>query len=78
MANIPGAVPLTSSRALNNATLPYIQALADKGARAALADDAHLLNGLNVCRGRLTHPEVADDLGIDYTRAEDALELIGN
>lgn len=76
VANIPGAVPLTSSRALNNATLPFIQALADQGARAAMAADAHFLNGLNVCRGKLTHPEVADDLGLEYTRPGAALELI--
>lgn len=76
VANMPGAVPLTSSKALNNVTLPFIQTLADKGARAALAEDPHLLNGLNVCRGKLTHPEVADDLGLEYTSGEVALELI--
>jgi len=78
VANIPGAVPLTSSKALNNVTLPYVKALAGQGTHAALAADRHLLNGLNVCRGRLTHPEVADDLGIDYTSAENALGMIAD
>lgn len=76
VANMPGAVPLTSSKALNNVTLPFIQTLANKGARAALAEDPHLRNGLNVCRGKLTHPEVAEDLGLEYTPGESALELI--
>jgi alanine dehydrogenase len=63
VANMPGAVPLTSSHALNNATLPFGLAIASKGARAVLADP-HLRNGLNVHRGSLTHPAVARSLGL--------------
>lgn len=58
VANMPGAVPTTSSYALNNATLPYGLALADHGL-AALAGNTHLQSGLNVCQGKITHPAVA-------------------
>jgi alanine dehydrogenase len=67
VANMPGAVPRTSAFALNNATLPFVLALADKGCKRALEDDRHLLNGLNVHRGRVTHREVAAALNYDYT-----------
>jgi alanine dehydrogenase len=67
VANMPGAVPRTSAFALNNATLPFVLALADKGCKKALEDDRHLLNGLNVHRGRVTHREVAAALNYDYT-----------
>ena len=63
VANMPGAVPLTSTFALTQATLPFALALADKGWRQALADDAHLAQGLNVQGGRVTHPAVARALG---------------
>ena len=66
VTNMPGAVARTSSRALNNVTLPYIIALADKGWRQALADDPHFLNGLNVCQGQVTIAAVADNLGYNY------------
>ncbi|MGV6873602.1 alanine dehydrogenase [Pseudochelatococcus sp. B33] len=66
VANMPGAVPLTSSHALNNATLPFGLALANKGLAAAL-ENPHLLDGLNVHRGRLTNKAVADSLGLDYS-----------
>ncbi|HZQ72042.1 MAG TPA: alanine dehydrogenase [Burkholderiales bacterium] len=59
VTNMPGAVPRTSTYALNNATLPFVLALADKGWKRALADDEHLRHGLNVARGSVTHPEVA-------------------
>jgi len=59
VANMPGAVARTSTFALNNATSPFVLALADKGWRQALADDMHLRNGLNVHAGRLTHPALA-------------------
>ena len=74
VANMPGAVPRTSTFALNNATLPFALALADKGARRALFDDPHLRNGLNVYRGMVTHEDVARDLGHDYVPALEALE----
>ena len=61
VANMPGAVPLTSSEALNNATLPFVLALADKGL-AALEDDSHLAAGLNVYQGKLVHPAVVEAL----------------
>ena len=73
VANMPGAVPRTSTFALNNATLPYILALADKGAGQALRDDPHLLAGLNVHDGRVTYRSVAEDLGYDFTAPEIAL-----
>lgn len=76
VANIPGAVPKTASEALNNVTLPFVRALASKGSYAALMEDAHLRNGLNVCRGMVTRPEVAEDLGLAYTEAKQALESI--
>jgi alanine dehydrogenase len=65
VANMPGSVPLTSSHALNNATLPFGLALASKGLKAVL-DDPHLRNGLNVHRGEITHPAVAKSLGLPF------------
>lgn len=62
VANMPGGVPRTSTFALNNATLPYVLTLADKGYRRALQDDAHLRAGLNVCNGMITCREVAEAL----------------
>lgn len=64
VANMPGAVPMTSAQALNNATLPFVLKLADKGL-AALDDDKHLAAGLNVKAGRIAHPAVAASLGFD-------------
>jgi alanine dehydrogenase len=75
VANMPGAVPHTSAYALNNATLPFTLALADKGAKRALLEDHHLLNGLNVHRGRVTHEDVARDLGYEFVPAREALTL---
>jgi alanine dehydrogenase len=63
VTNMPGAVPRTSALALNNATLPYVRALADKGWERACAEDAGLAAGLNVVHGRITHPAVAAALG---------------
>ena len=62
VANMPGSVPLTSSEALNNATLPHVLALADKGV-SALDQDPHLMNGLNVRDGKITYQAVIDALG---------------
>ena len=69
VANMPGAVPVTSSHALNNATLPFGLALANKGI-AAVAEDPHLRAGLNVHRGRLTYKAVADSQGLSFIPAE--------
>jgi len=66
VANMPGAVARTSAHALNNATLPFVLALADKGWRRALADDEHLRRGLNICRGEVTHEAVAQALGFSW------------
>jgi len=74
VANMPGAVPRTSTFALNNATLPFVVALADKGAKRAMLDNPHLLRGLNIHRGMVTYEDVARDLGYDYVPALDALE----
>jgi alanine dehydrogenase len=63
VANMPGAVARTSTFALANATLPYVLQLADQGVVAALRDDPHLRAGLNVHRGRIVHPAVAEALG---------------
>ncbi|MGC2857332.1 alanine dehydrogenase [Novispirillum sp. DQ9] len=72
VANMPGAVARTSAFALNNATLPFVLALADKGWKAALSADPHLRNGLNVVDGRITHAGVAHALGAEF-HAPDAL-----
>jgi alanine dehydrogenase len=74
VANMPGAVPRTSTFALNNVTLPFIVALAEKGAKQAMLDDPHLLEGLNVHRGMVTYDDVARDLGYDYVPASEALK----
>ena len=73
VANMPGAVPKTSTFALNNATLPFILNLVTKGVKLALLSDVHLLNGLNVHQGMITYEAVARDLGHDYMQATDAL-----
>ena len=74
VTNMPGAVPRTSTYALNNATLPFVLALAKKGWKKALADDEHLRNGLNVARGKITHPEVAAALNAPYSAPADFLK----
>ncbi len=73
VANMPGAVPRTSTYALNNATLPYVLALADRGYRAALLADPGFRAGLNICAGQVTHKAVAEDLGYEYVPPETAL-----
>jgi alanine dehydrogenase len=73
VTNMPGAVARTSSFALNNATLPFVLALADKGWRQALADDPHLRTGLNIAEGRVTHAAVASALGLAAVSPESAL-----
>lgn len=73
VANMPGAVPRTSAFALNNATLPFTLALADKGYKKALLEDPHLLNGLNVYFGSITNEPVAKDLGLEYKSPKELL-----
>ena len=68
VTNMPGAVPLTSTLALTNVTLPYVRALADLGLKAALGVDPHLACGLNVHDGHITHEAVARDLSLEYRR----------
>jgi alanine dehydrogenase len=75
VTNMPGAVARTSTFALNNVTLPFVLALADKGYRRALGEDVHLRNGLNVYRGQVTYRAVADALKLKYVAAEAALRL---
>ncbi|HEX9328548.1 MAG TPA: alanine dehydrogenase [Reyranella sp.] len=70
VTNMPGAVARTSTFALNNATLPFALALADKGWRKAIAADAHLRNGLNVHEGKVTCRPVAEALGLPFTSPE--------
>jgi alanine dehydrogenase len=74
VANMPGAVPRTSTFALNNATRPFILALADKGVPRALIDDGHLRNGLNVHEGKITCRAVADALRLPHTPAPELLK----
>ncbi|WP_417457569.1 alanine dehydrogenase [Kordiimonas sp.] len=74
VANMPGGVARTSTLALNNATLRHAVAIANKGWKQALADDKHLLEGLNVCEGKITYEAVARDQNLDYVPA---LEAIG-
>ena len=66
VANMPGAVPRTSTFALNNATLPYIIKLANKGYKAALLEDQHFMNGLNVLNGKITCKEVAEGFNMEF------------
>ena len=73
VANMPGAVPRTSTYALNNATLPFTIALADMGPKAAMLALPHLRSGLNVSAGRVTEPHVAEALGYDHTHIDDAV-----
>jgi alanine dehydrogenase len=75
VANMPGAVARTSTFALSNVTTSFVLALADKGWRRALAEDAHLRAGLNVHDGRITYRAVAEALGLPYAPAEQALGI---
>ncbi|UTI65536.1 alanine dehydrogenase [Paraconexibacter antarcticus] len=73
VANMPGAVPITSTYALTNATMPYVVRLANQGVHAALGADPGFMAGLNVAAGRLTYEPVARDQGLDHTPPEAAL-----
>jgi len=66
VANMPGAVPMTSTRALTNATLPYVEAIAERGLQGAVRSDRALARGVNVMAGRVTYEPVARDLGHPY------------
>ena len=67
VANMPGAVPITSTGALTNVTLPYVEAIADKGVERAVAEDAALTKGVNVADGKVTYEPVAEAVGMPYT-----------
>ncbi|UJF23845.1 alanine dehydrogenase [Suttonella sp. R2A3] len=73
VANMPGGVPKTSTYALNNATLPFVLAIANKGIKQALQDDEHLRNGLNVCQGNIVYQAVAEAQNLPYIRVHDAI-----
>ena len=76
VANMPGAVPVTSTKALTNATLPYVEAIADDGLREAIARDRSLARGVNVLEGKITYEAVAEAHGLEYTPLEDVLPLL--
>ncbi len=73
VANMPGAVPITSTHALTNATLPYAIALADNGVQASVQRDPGLRPGINVANGKVTHSGVAEGVGREYVPVEEAL-----
>ena len=75
VANMPGAVPITSTKALTNATLPYVEEIADYGLAEAVARDAALARGVNVLDGHVTYEAVAEAHDLDYTPLEDVLPL---
>ena len=75
VANMPGAVPITSTMALTNATLPYVEAIADHGLAEAAARDAALARGVNVIDGKITYEAVAEAHGLGYSPLEDVLPL---
>ena len=78
VANMPGAVPRTSSLALSNATMPYALKIADLGAVEALHKDAALLKGLNTFDGQCTHPAVAETFGLPYNAPSEILRRVGD
>jgi alanine dehydrogenase len=75
VANMPGAVPITSTKALTNATLPYVEGIAEHGLPEAVARDLALARGVNVVDGKVTYEAVADAHGLDYQPLEDVLPL---
>ncbi len=77
VANMPGAVPITSTQALTNATMPYLMTLADMGAEAALAADPGFAAGLNVADGKLTNEAVAAAQGLEWTAPTEILGRAG-
>jgi len=75
VANMPGGVPITSTKALTNATLPYVEAIAGHGLAEAVARDRALARGVNVLDGKVTYEAVAQAHGLDFTPLEDVLPL---
>jgi alanine dehydrogenase len=75
VANMPGAVPITSTKALTNATLPYVESIATYGVAEAVARDRALARGVNVASGKVTYEAVAEAHGLDYQPLEDLLPL---
>jgi alanine dehydrogenase len=75
VANMPGAVPITSTKALTNATLPYVEAIADHGLAEAVARDPALARGVNVLSGKVTYEAVAEAHNLDYAPLDDVLAL---
>jgi len=73
VANMPGAVPVTSTKALTNVTLPYVEAIADHGLSAAVVRDPALARGVNVLDGRITYEAVAEAHNLDYAPLNDVL-----
>ena len=73
VANMPGGVPMTSTIALNGATLPFVLKLAQSGYRDALSSDANFLAGLNICQGNVTYKAVAEDLGYNFVDPSTAI-----
>jgi len=76
VANMPGAVPITSTYALTNATMPYVLDLATLGARGATAHSPGLKLGVNVAAGQVTYGPVAEAAGVPYVPVDDALEMV--
>ena len=75
VANIPGAVPKTSTLALTNATLPYALRIANKGWKQALIDEEPLRKGANILEGKLVYKAVADAFDLPYTPVDEVLGL---
>lgn len=76
VANMPGGVPITSTYALTNATLPYVESIAARGLADAVASDPGLARGVNVAAGTVTYQAVAEAHGLPYTPVEDALRAL--
>jgi alanine dehydrogenase len=75
VSNMPGAVPVTSTFALTNVTLPFVEEIADYGVRAAIARDPALARGVNVFDGKLTYEAVAEAHGLEYSPLEEVVPL---
>jgi alanine dehydrogenase len=73
VANMPGGVPRTATLALNNATLPFLVKLANKGYQKALSEDKNFLAGLNVCKGQITYKAVADAFGYEFVEPSNVI-----